>query len=42
MGSLLTLSVVDYGFETQSCQVKDYDVGICCFSVTQVKEQRLV
>jgi hypothetical protein len=34
MGSLLTLSVVYCGFETQSCQVKDYDIGICCFSVT--------
>ena len=30
--SLLTLSVVDHGFKPQSDQVKDYKIGICCFS----------
>jgi hypothetical protein len=29
---LLSSSVVDRGFESQSCQDKDYEIGICCFS----------
>jgi hypothetical protein len=32
MVSLLTSSVVDHGFEHQSGQIKDYEIGICCFS----------
>ena len=27
-----SISAVDRGFEPQSCQTKDYKIGICCFS----------
>ena len=30
--SVLSLSVVDRGFEPRSAQIKDYEIGICCFS----------
>ena len=40
MVSVLTLSAVDCGFEPQSCQTKDYKIGICCFSAKE-NEQRL-
>ena len=29
---VLASSVVDRGFESRSCQSKDYKIGICCFS----------
>ena len=32
MVSVLTLSVVDRGFEARSDQTKDYKIGICFFS----------
>jgi hypothetical protein len=32
MVSMLTSSAVDRGFEPQSGQTKDYEIGICCFS----------
>jgi hypothetical protein len=32
MVSVLTSSVVDRGFESQSSQTRDYKIGICCFS----------
>ena len=32
MVSVLSLSVVDRGFESRSGQTKDYKIGICCFS----------
>jgi hypothetical protein len=32
MVSMLASSVVDRGFEPQSGQTKDYEIGICCFS----------
>ena len=32
MVSFLASSTVDRGFETRSCQTKDYKIGICCFS----------
>ena len=32
MVSVLTLSVVDRGFEPQSGQTKDFKIGIYCFS----------
>ena len=42
----LVSSVVDCGFETWSCQTKDYKMGICCFTAKQValrkKEQNCV
>ena len=33
MVSVLALNVVDRGFESRSGQIKDYKIGICCFSV---------
>jgi hypothetical protein len=30
--SMLSSSVVDFGFEPRSRQTKDYENGICCFS----------
>ena len=32
MVSLLASSGVDRGFESRSGQIKDYKIGICCFS----------
>jgi hypothetical protein len=32
MVSMLALSEVDHGFEPQSGQTKDYEIGMCCFS----------
>ena len=47
MVNMLASRVVDHGFESQSGQTKDYEIGICCFSafkVCSIKEidQRLV
>jgi hypothetical protein len=36
MVSVLASSVVYRGFEPRSGQTKDYKIGICCFSATQV------
>ena len=41
MVSLHASSAVDRGFELRSGQTKDY-IGMCCFSATMQKEQRLV
>ena len=30
MVNVLPLSVGDRGFEPRSCQIKDYEIGICC------------
>ena len=32
--------VVDHGFDTQSGQTKDYEIGICCFSVKNTVLER--
>jgi hypothetical protein len=32
MVSMLASSVVDRGFEPRSGKIKDYKIGICCFS----------
>ena len=32
MVSVLAWSAVDHGFDPRSCQTKDYDIGMCCFS----------
>ena len=42
MVSMLTLSVVDRGFEPRSSQtkVKDYKIGICCFSTKHTALRR--
>ena len=46
MVNVLASSAVDCGFESPSCQTKDYEIGICCFSTKHAalrrKEQRLV
>jgi hypothetical protein len=46
MFTVLASSAVDRGFESQSGQTKDYEIGICCFSAKHAefkeKEQRLV
>ena len=41
MVSVHASSAVDRGFELRSGQTKDY-IGMCCFSATMQKEQRLV
>jgi hypothetical protein len=33
--SMLASSAVDRGFEPWSGQIKDYEIGICCFSAKQ-------
>jgi hypothetical protein len=35
MVSVISSSVVDRGFDPQSCQTKDYAIGICSFSATR-------
>ena len=46
MVSVLASSAVDRGFEPQSGQTKDYNIGICCFSAKHAalarKSKRLV
>ena len=48
MVSMLASSAVGRGFKPRPSQIKDYEIGICCFSakharsVTEEKEQRLV
>jgi hypothetical protein len=37
---VLTLSAVDRGFEPRSGQIKDYAIGICCFSAKHVALRR--
>ena len=32
MVSVVASSAVDRGFEPRSGQIKDYEIGICCFS----------
>ena len=40
MVSVLALSVVDHGFEPRSGQIKDYKIGICCFSAKHAALRR--
>ena len=40
MVSLLASNVVDSGFEPRSGQVKDYKIGICCFSAKHAAVRR--
>ena len=40
MTSVLSLSVVDRGFELRSGQTKDYKIGICCFSAKHAALRR--
>ena len=38
--SVLVSSAVDCGFEPQSGQTKDYNIGICCFSTKRAPLRR--
>ena len=38
--SVLSSSAVDRGFETRSGQTKDYEIGMCCFSVKHAAFRR--
>jgi hypothetical protein len=40
MVCVLVSSAVDRGFEPWSGQVKDYEIGICCFSVKHAALRR--
>jgi hypothetical protein len=40
MVGMLTLSVVDRGFEPRPSQTKDYKIGICCFSIKHTALRR--
>jgi hypothetical protein len=40
MVNVLTSSVVDRGFEPQIDQIKDYRIGICCFSTKHAALRR--
>jgi hypothetical protein len=40
MVSMLASSGVDRGFEPRSDQIKDYKIGICCFSTKHVALRR--
>jgi hypothetical protein len=40
MFSVLTSSLVDRGFETQSGQTKNYKIAICCFSAKHAALRR--
>jgi hypothetical protein len=39
MVSILALSLVDRGFEPRSSQIKEYIIGICCFSSLRRKNK---
>ena len=40
MASVLASSAIDLGFEPRSAQIKDYKIGICCFSAKHVALKR--
>ena len=40
MVSVLALNTVDCGFRAQSAQIKDYKIGICCFSAKHATLRR--
>jgi hypothetical protein len=40
MVSVLTSSAVDHGFEPQSGQTKDNEIGMCCFSAKHIALRR--
>ena len=40
MVSVLASSAIDRGFEQQSGQTKDYNIGMCCFSVKHAALKR--
>ena len=40
MISVLASSAVDRGVEARSSEIKDYGIGVCCFSATHVALRR--
>jgi hypothetical protein len=40
MVSVLASSAIDCGYELQSCQTKEYRIGICCFSAKNAALRR--
>ena len=40
MDSVLPSGVVDHAFEPRSCQTKDNEIGICCFSTKHTALRR--
>jgi hypothetical protein len=40
MVSVLASNVVDRGFESRFCQIKDYKIYICCFSAKHAAVRR--
>ena len=40
MVSILASSAIDCGFEPQSGQIKEYEIGMCCFSAKHTALRR--
>ena len=40
MVSVVILSVAIHGFKPQSCQINDYEIGICCIFAKQAALRR--
>jgi hypothetical protein len=40
MVSVVASSAGDHGFDPRSCQTKDYEIGICCFSAKHAAFRR--
>jgi hypothetical protein len=40
MVSVLASSAIDCGYELRSCQTKEYEIGICCFSAKNAALRR--
>ena len=40
MVNVFTSSVIDRGFKSQSGQIKDYEIGICCLSAKHAALRR--
>ena len=40
IASVLASSAVDHGLEPRSGQIKDYNIGICCFSANHAALRR--
>jgi hypothetical protein len=40
MVSVLASSAIDCGYELQSCQTKEYKIGVCCFSAENAALRR--
>ena len=40
MASVLASSAIDCGYEPRSCQTKEYNIGMCCFSAKNATLRR--